>query len=305
MIDAIDVAGFGASAVDLVYVLPAYPTPDGSLAKLPIQAHFISSGGQIATAMAGCAALGLRAAFLGLTGNDAHGGRIREELARRGVDVSGATIANAPQPYSVILLAEDQGERIVLWHRDPDARFTPDDVSRAAPAMARARLLHVDDVDVQASLAAARVAREAGRMITTDIDRVTEHTTELIRVATHPILAEHVPAKLTGESDLVCALRKLRALNEGPLVVTRGAQGAIALEGDAVIEAPGFRVHAVDTTGAGDVFRAGFITALLEGRPLADVLRFANATAASSCTRRGAIASVPSRADVEALLRKT
>lgn len=304
MIDAIDVAGFGASAVDLVYVLPAYPTPDGSLAKLPIQAHFISSGGQIATAMAGCAALGLRAAFLGLTGNDAHGGRIREELARRGVDVSGATIANAPQPYSVILLAEDQGERIVLWHRDPDARFTPDDVSRAAPAMARARLLHVDDVDAQASLAAARVAREAGRMITTDIDRVTEHTTELIRVATHPILAEHVPAQLTGEADLVCALRRLRALNEGPLVVTRGAQGAIALEGDTVIEAPGFRVHAVDTTGAGDVFRAGFITALLEGRPLVDVLRFANAMAASSCTRRGAIAGVPSRAEVEARLRQ-
>lgn len=304
MIDAIDVAGFGASAVDLVYVLPAYPTPDGSLAKLPIQAHFISSGGQIATAMAGCAALGLRAAFLGLTGNDAHGGRIREELARRGVDVSGATIASAPQPYSVILLAEDQGERIVLWHRDPDARFTPDDVSRAAPAMARARLLHVDDVDAQASLAAARVAREAGRMITTDIDRVTEHTTELIRVATHPILAEHVPAQLTGEADLVCALRRLRALNEGPLVVTRGAQGAIALEGDTVIEAPGFRVHAVDTTGAGDVFRAGFITALLEGRPLVDVLRFANAMAASSCTRRGAIAGVPSRAEVEARLRQ-
>ncbi len=304
MIDAVDVAGFGASAVDLVYVLPAYPTPDGSLAKLPIQAHFISSGGQIATAMAGCAALGLRAAFLGLTGNDAHGARIREELARRGVDVSEGTIANAPQPYSVILLAEDQGERIVLWHRDPDAKFTPDDVSRTAPAIARARLLHVDDVDLQASLAAARVAREAGRMITTDIDRVTEHTAELIRVATHPILAEHVPAKLTGEADLVCALRKLRALNDGPLVVTRGAQGAIALEGDTVIEAPGFRVHAVDTTGAGDVFRAGFITALLEGRPLADVLRFANATAASSCTRRGAIAGVPSRAEVEQMLRQ-
>src|SRR5688572_21489717 len=174
-----DVAGIGASAIDLVYVLPAYPAPEGPLSKLPVTAHFVSPGGQVATAMAGCAALGLRAAFLGLTGNDAHGQRIRDELTRRGVDISHATIADTPQAYSVILLAEGQGERIVLWHRDDPAKSYAVDYSRLAATIQRSRLLHVDDVDVDTAIAAARIAREAGRLVTTDIDRVTVRTREL------------------------------------------------------------------------------------------------------------------------------
>ncbi|HEX6324437.1 MAG TPA: carbohydrate kinase family protein [Vicinamibacterales bacterium] len=289
-----DVAGLGVSAIDLVYVLPAYPAPEGPLSKLPIHAHFVSPGGQTATAMAACAALGLRAAFLGATGSDAHGALVREELTRRGVDISQAVVLDGPQPYSIVLLAEGRGERIVLWRREPGRR----DPVR----FSRFRLLHVDDIDGDGAIAAAKEAREAGRLVTTDIDQVTEKTKDLIQAATHPILAEHVPGALTGERDLARALRLLRPLNAGPLVVTLGARGAAALDGDEMIEAAGFRVDAVDTTGAGDVFRAGFIAALLDGAPLKDILRFANAAAAISCTRRGAMASVPTRAEVERAL---
>ena len=65
---------------------------------------------------------------------------------------------------------------------------------------------------------------------------------------------------------------------------------------------PGFKVTAIDTTGAGDHFRAGFIHGVIQGWPIADILRFANATAAVSCTKRGAIASAPTLAEVERLL---
>ena len=316
-----DVAGVGVSAIDLVYVLPAYPEPEGPLSKLQVQSHVVSPGGQTATALAGCAALGLRAQFLGITGNDAYGALIRDELARRGVDVSQSTILDGPQPYSVILIARGLpadlspeatrakgeapqgakvGERIVLWHREP-GKIIRDKFSRLVPD---ARVLHVDDVEIDGAIAAARIAREAGRLVTTDIDRVTERTRELIELATHPILAEHVPPKLTGESDLPRALRRLRDLNAGPIVVTRGEQGAIALEGDEIVESPGFRVEPIDTTGAGDVFRAGLIAALLDGLPLTETLRFANAAAAASCRRQGAMLSVPSRGEVDLLLRQ-
>lgn len=295
-----DVAGAGVSAIDLVYVLPAYPSPEGPLSKLQVQSHFVSPGGQTATAMACCAALGLRAQFLGITGNDAHGALIRDELTRRGVDVAHSTILDGPQPYSVILVAEGRGERIVLWHREP-GKINRDDFSRLIP---NARLLHVDDVDTESAVEAARVAREAGRLVTTDIDRVADNTRDLIALATHPILAEHVPQKLTGEASLERAMRALRPLSAGPIVVTRGEHGAVALEGDTVIESPGFKVEAVDTTGAGDVFRAGFIAALLQGLPLKDVLRYANAAAAASCRRRGAMLGVPSRSEVELMLRQ-
>jgi sugar/nucleoside kinase (ribokinase family) len=296
----IDVAGVGASSVDLVYTLPAYPAPEGPLSKLPIQSHFIACGGQTATAMAGCAALGLRAAFLGATGNDAHGARLRDELARRGVDITHTRTLDGPQPYAVILLAEGHGERIVLWRRE--AAKAGGELS--ASAIQGARLVHVDDVDEEDAIAAATLARKAGRLVTTDIDRVTGSTRALIGLATHPILAEHVPAALTGEADLSRALRRLRDLGTGPLIVTRGASGAMALDGDTLIESAGFQVEAVDTTGAGDVFRAGFIAATLEQQPLRDALRYANGAAAVSCTRRGAFDSVPARDEIGNLLRK-
>ena len=63
-----------------------------------------------------------------------------------------------------------------------------------------------------------------------------------------------------------------------------------------------FQIHAVDTTGAGDVFRGGFIYAMLQGWPIEQVLRFANAAAAVSCTRLGALAGIPSLADVDTQL---
>ena len=82
--------------------------------------------------------------------------------------------------------------------------------------------------------------------------------------------------------------------------MTLGEEGAAALEGDRFHAIPAARVTAVDTTGAGDVFRAGVIYGLLQGWDVPALLRFANAAAALSCTRHGAIASVPSLAEVRA-----
>jgi sugar/nucleoside kinase (ribokinase family) len=65
---------------------------------------------------------------------------------------------------------------------------------------------------------------------------------------------------------------------------------------------PGFAIHAIDTTGAGDVFRAAFIWALLNGLETRDMLKFANAAAAAACLREGAMASVPALDEVQRVL---
>ena len=80
------------------------------------------------------------------------------------------------------------------------------------------------------------------------------------------------------------------------------ARRALMLDGDRFIRQGAFPVDVIDTTGAGDVFRAGFIYALLRGDTPGEILRFACAAAAVSCTRRGAIASVPDLDAVNALL---
>src|SRR5436189_153070 len=209
-----DVLGIGATSVDFVYQLPAYPSPTASLAKMRITQHFVSCGGQVATALATCASLGLRAKFCGVTGTDDNAKRVRRDLD----------------------------------------------------------------------------------------DRVTDRTMELVSAVTFPMFAEHVPSALTGVHDPVEALRVLRRSHPGILVVTLGIRGAIALEGDRLLHLPAFAVDAVDTTGAGDVFRGAFIYGYLQGWPLDETMRFANAAAAVSCSRLGAMASVPTHEAAERLL---
>jgi sugar/nucleoside kinase (ribokinase family) len=86
------------------------------------------------------------------------------------------------------------------------------------------------------------------------------------------------------------------------LCVTLGARGSMLLAGEQLFDAPTFPVTAVDTTGAGDVFRGALIYSLLRGDRPDGMLRFANAAAALSCTREGAIAGIPALAEIDRLL---
>jgi sugar/nucleoside kinase (ribokinase family) len=162
-------------------------------------------------------------------------------------------------------------------------------------------VLHVDDVDQAAAIRAARLAGGLGIPVTSDLDRMTDRTEELVLAVSCAIFADGLPEQLTGERDHERALRRLRTRHDGPLVVTVGQQGAVALDGDRFVVSPGFAVNAVDTTGSGDVFRAGFIYGLLHDWPIDRMLRMANAAAAVACTRVGAMASIPTLEEVMAL----
>ena len=292
-----DVIGVGANSVDYVYRLPAYPRPDSATAKMRIDSHLVSCGGQTATTMSTCAAMGLRAKYIGAFGSDDNGRRMREALTERQVDLADAVTRDAPNRFAVILLDHTVGERIVLWDRDTSLALKDDELT--ATALSGTRLIHVDDEDQEAAIRAAAIGRATGVPVTSDIERLTGRTAELVAGVTVPIFSEHVLQELTGESDFERALRKVRRTHDGLLCVTLGARGAMLLDGDTLHHEPARAVAVVDTTGAGDVFRGAFIHALLRGDTPRDILRFANAAAAVSCTRVGAIASVPSLTDTE------
>lgn len=303
------IVGLGANSVDFVCVAPAAPAASGPLSKLRLEHHRSSCGGQVATTLAACANFGLRTQYIGAFGNDANARLIRAELERRGINLAHAVTREADNQFAVVIVVSptsaglpaealaQAGERIVLWDRDERLRLSDDDVT--AGAIAGARVVHVDDVDVRASIRAATIARSMHIDVTTDIDRAVDGVDQIVSLATHPIFSEHVAAELTGEADPERALRKIRKSHEGLLTITLGANGAVALDGDTLIRAAGFAVKAVDTTGAGDIFRAGFIYGMVEGWGTERILRFANAAAAVSCGASGAMDSVP---DLSAVL---
>ena len=295
-----DVVGVGANSVDLVYVVPRWPERGGAFSKLRLEAQLTCGGGQMATAWATCARLGLRASYIGATGSDANGDLIRERLSSLGIHVGGVVTRPGRNQFAVILVDASTGDRIVLWDRDDRLRLAPADVPRSV--IAAARVVHVDDTDPEAALRAALLARQAGVPCTSDLDRLTPRTADLVAAVSIPIFADDLPQALTGESDTEAALRRLRQHHRGLLVVTLGSRGAAALDGDRLVRATGFPVDAVDSTGAGDVFRGGFIYGFLQNWPTDRILRFANAAAAVSCTRTGALDSVPSLEEVQRLL---
>ena len=134
----------------------------------------------------------------------------------------------------------------------------PDDVDPSAVGAGRALLVDCHDTD--AATVAARAARQAGVRTVIDVERVRDGIDALLAEIDVIITAQDFPAALTGEGRPGAALRAIRDTYHPALVcMTLGAEGSLVLVGDVEVRTPAFRVPVVDTTGAGDVFRGGFI----------------------------------------------
>jgi sugar/nucleoside kinase (ribokinase family) len=295
-----DVVGVGENSMDHVLRLPRLPSP-ADATKLQIRSATHEPGGQVVTTLCTCVAMGLRASYIGAFGSDDDGERLRRALAARGLDLGDSVVRPVPNRSAVILVDERNGDRVVMGHRDAALALAPGTLPRST--LTHTRAVHVDGVDEGASIEAARIAREAGAQVTCDLETIGARTGELLRELTVPILAQGLPEAITGQSDSEQALRRLDAPHARLRCVTLGAQGALLLDGDRVYRAAAPTVDAVDTTGAGDVFRGAFIVALLRGDAPEAMLRFANAAGALSCTKAGALGGVPTLQAVEALLR--
>ena len=144
-----------------------------------------------------------------------------------------------------------QGERIVLWDRPAEMALRPADLP--ADLASTARLVHVDDVDPDAAIAAGKAGIAAGVPVTSDIEAARPKTPAILDAVTIPIFAEHVPADLTGERNSRWRSASCGSATPGCWCVTLGARGALMLAGDRYIRQPAFPVDVIDTTGAGDV----------------------------------------------------
>lgn len=298
----VDVVTLGENSLDFVAeLLPGSP----GASKRPLGGFALRVGGQMATAAVGVARLGFRSKYIGAFGNDDWGARIRSELDASGVDVRAMVRANTASRIAVVLVDEN-GDRQILEHREPALALRADEIE---PEATSGRLLLLDATSPAAAVAAARLARRAGIPVIVDVDRVSPETDSLLAEIDVIIVPEHFVIEWAGVYDLSHGLERMAARFPIAQVVlaTRGQQGSLALAGGHWIETPGFHVPVVDTTGAGDAFRAGFAAGWLRetGEPdLARILSFANATAALNCRFVGAQAGLPAMADVEALFNE-
>ena len=284
-----DVVGFGENSVDLIATVQSLPPRDG---KGPLDGLITVPGGQVATAMIGCARLGLRAEYVGSFGADRHGEIGKAALIDAGVDIARCHTIAAPTRTALILVETHHQSRIVLARRDDALNWAPESVP--VDVVREAKILLVDATDLEGSLRMASAARQAGVTTVADVD---EHVPGLDRLL-------RLTDVLVVSAAFACDLRQLHQDSGARIVIaTLGADGAVAWDGTNEHYSPGFVVPVVDTTGAGDAFRAGLIAALLDHvGPWTTVLDVANGCAALNCQAVGAQTGLPTRAEVEAFV---
>ena len=297
-----DAVGFGLNSIDLVAVVQEYPAPN---TKQRLERFAKRPGGQAATAMVACARLGWKTRYVGAFGGDDLGELGQESLRAAGVDISCCrVVAEATSQFAVILVDARSGDRTVLWDRHAGLATDPSAVP--LDAVTSGRVLLVDCHETQASTVAARAARAAGIPTVIDIERVRPGIDELLHQIDVIIASQDLPSALTGQRDVGAALRAMAdQFGAVVCVVTLGPDGSLAVAGGREIRTSAFEVAAVDTTGAGDVFRGGFIAGWLEAGADAElewVLRHANAVAGLKCRELGAREGIPSRHEVQAAL---
>lgn len=295
-----DVVAFGENSLDFV---GTGPRPPAGIDKTTLTHFELLVGGQATTAAVACARQGLRSRYVGVFGRDEWGATVRQALQRDAVDLV-AIEREARSRVAVVLVDSDTGDRTVYEFRD--RALSVDREAMPTEAILSGRVLMLDATDLATSTTMARLARAAGVPTVIDVDRVSLAVAELLREIAVIVVPRAFLESWTGAADPGAALAMLaNEFHPAAAVVTLGAEGSLALADGREIRTPGFPVDVLDTTGAGDAFRAGFVSAWIReaaSPDLESILEQANATAALNCQAVGAQTGLPRCAEVERLV---
>lgn len=293
----VDLVGVGLNATDTLIALPEFPAR-GS--KTEYGASSVMPGGQTATTVIVCQTWGLSTRYVGKLGDDDAARLHRTAFEKAGVEAQLVTVAGGVSPQSLILV-DGGGERTVLGRRDERMTLLPEELNRAW--IENARALHVDGHDTAAATLAASWAHEAGIPVLADIDETYPGVDELLANVDYLISSRDFPGRLMGPGSLEKNLRGMQARYGCRLTAaTLGPDGVLAWNGKQFLHRAAYRVPVVDTTGAGDIFHAGFIYGLLQDWPLDRQLDFSCAAAAINCMATGARGGIQTVAAIEELM---
>ncbi|MCL5097306.1 MAG: ribokinase [Candidatus Omnitrophica bacterium] len=304
------IAVIGSLNADFVINLERFPVAGETLIGRDFK---VFPGGKGANQAYGVARLGGRVSMIGQVGNDAQADWLIANLAAAGVDT--AQVRRDPTVASgVALIAIDAaGQNQIIIVPGANGNFGLDQLKASRETIASAGLVLLQlEIPMPTVEAAARLAKESGAVVIFDPAPARPISDELLAGADYVTPNETELAILTGvpPSDFTLAealgkARELRARGAKKVLVKMGAKGALLVGDGMEHHWPAMPVTAVDTTAAGDAFNAAFAFALAEGQTELEAGRFATAAAACSVTRPGAQPSMPTREEVQAMLRIT
>ncbi|NMB12082.1 MAG: carbohydrate kinase [Firmicutes bacterium] len=313
-----DVVALGELLIDFT---PAGTSPNGNVL------FERNPGGAPANVLACLAKLGRKTGLIGKVGEDQFGRFLRGVLADSGIAIQGLIMDSEVNTTLAFVHLGADGDRSFSFYRKPgaDTQLCPEEV---AQGLLNTRIFHfgslslTDEPARSATLFALEGAKQEGALISYDPNLrpplwpdLTEAKRQMLAVmhqADVLKISEEELEFLTGTKDLARGSQYLAKEYDLPMVfVTLGADGCFYRAGKTTGEVSGFRVHSIDTTGAGDGFVGGILHQILlrskelpqwTQAELTESVRFANAIGALVTTKKGAIPAMPSLGEIEELL---
>ena len=294
----------GSSNTDMIIKMQRIPKPGETI----IGGDFLmAAGGKGANQAVAAARCGGQVTFIARVGSDLFGEQAIKGFASDGVNV-GSVIKDASAPSGVALIfVGNDGENSIGVASGANAKLSVEDIEQARQVISAAGVLLIQlETPIETVKAAVQLAAQGAMVILNPApaqpldDEVLRHVTILTPNESEAELLTGIP--IENEASAAAAATVLRDRGVETVLITLGAKGAFVSSRKFNGIVPGFSVTPVDTTAAGDVFNGALAVAISEHRPLPDAIRFANAAAALTCTKVGAQAAIPTRAQVEALL---
>jgi len=291
----------GSFVVDLVFRVKRRPGPGETMLA---DGFGMFLGGKGLNQAVGARRLGADVAIVGRVGSDPFGDMFLAKLAQEGIDSSHVT--RDPEAGTAIAtpVVDEKGQNSIIAAPRANMCVTPDDIVAAEEQIAAADILMLQfEIPVTASRRAAEMGRKHETLVLLDPAPV-EHGFERFSAPIDYIVPNEIEAHmLTGRMTPEEAAAVLLPETRRGAVISLGEQGALSVDRAALSRFPAHKVNVVDTTGAGDAFRAGLAVRIAEGASLQDSVRFANACGALACTIMGAEPSMPRRKVVEEFAR--
>lgn len=269
----------------------------------------MAAGGKGANQAVAVARLGGDVQFIAKLGCDMFGDKAVEGYKAEGLDAS-TILRDESAPSGVALITvDDNAENCIVVAPGANNKLSCSDVEAMRAYIEGAQYLLMQlEVPMEVVEYAASIAHAAGVKVVLNPAPAAEISAELLSKLELITPNRTEIQLLTGVavSDLESAERAAKVLLERgvrKVVVTLGSMGALVCDGEQFVHVQARKVEPVDTTAAGDTFNGAMCVALCEGAPLAEAVRFATAASSIAVTRFGAQPSIPSREEVDALLK--
>lgn len=284
----------GVITVDTIALVNKYPGEDERVLADEISR---AGGGPAAVAAVTLSRLGVKSAIVGTIGDDADGKEVLRIFAKEGVDTSGISIGSSATAGSVIVASKEHSARAIST-RQPVIQAPINEVAKKL--IANAQWVHVDHIGIK-RLDEIDIARGKGPAISFDAGYGVESFDPIVVdlfVPTDRQMALRYPGV-----DLVVALENDSLKAGNTVVATQGSAGSAGFSPETgLVTAPGFKVDVTSTLGAGDVFHGALVAQLIQGHPLQEAMRRANAVAALSCRGLDGQSKIPTTTELDAYL---